>query len=150
MPNGPPIPENLLEPLPTGNYGCYYARWPRIKISTPDYDHVGSGKKPQPMLHYWNLQGDTDLWMFPPAFYRMCLYPSLRDDYKRIPEFFETASNAAFLHKDLILFFLDNTFSIDVDDHHRVLIFRDMGPAQHLLPSHLQVSANEGPDEWYL
>ncbi|KAK0435268.1 hypothetical protein EV421DRAFT_1740323 [Armillaria borealis] len=61
-----------------------------------------------------SLQGDTDLWMFPPAFYRM-----VRVGYKRIPEFFETASNAAFLHKDLILFFLDNTFSIDVDVSYR-------------------------------
>ncbi|KAK0237448.1 hypothetical protein EDD85DRAFT_789609 [Armillaria nabsnona] len=55
-PSGPSIPENSLEPLPTGNYGLY-----------------------------------------------------------RDVEFFETASNAAFLHKDLIPVFLDNTFSVDVD-----------------------------------
>ena len=31
------------------------------------------------------------------------------------PDEFETAPNAAYLHKDLIPFFLDNAFSIDVD-----------------------------------
>ncbi|KAK0193136.1 hypothetical protein F5146DRAFT_1000230 [Armillaria mellea] len=91
-----------------------------------------------------SLQGDTDLvCMFPPFFWRLYLCSPLRGSGKRTPEFFETASNAAFLHKDLTLFFLDSTFSVDVDDHHRVLVFRDMGPTQKLLPSHLQVTANE-------
>ncbi|PBK90932.1 hypothetical protein ARMGADRAFT_283462 [Armillaria gallica] len=112
------------------------------------------------------LPGDTDLvWMFPPTFYHLAgptfsvftqtvqifvVSLSAAQGCKRIPEFFETASNAAFLHKDLIPFFLDNTFSVDVDDHHRVLVFRDMGPAQNLLPSHLQVTANHGLYDWYL
>jgi len=32
-----------------------------------------------------------------------------------LPAYFETASNAGFLHEDLVLFFYDNAFSIDVD-----------------------------------
>ncbi|KAK0432444.1 hypothetical protein EV421DRAFT_2040692 [Armillaria borealis] len=94
---------------------------------------------------------DTDLvWMFPPCFARLCRFPPLRNDYHPIPQFFETASNAAFLHKDLIPFFHENAFSVDVDDDYRVLIFRDIGPAEKLLPSHLRVSPNEGPEDWFL
>ncbi|KAK0226788.1 hypothetical protein EDD85DRAFT_958549 [Armillaria nabsnona] len=94
---------------------------------------------------------DTDLiWMFPPCFARLCRFPPIRDDYHPIPQFFETASNAAFLHKDLIPFFHGNAYSVDVDDDYRVLIFRDIGPAEKLLPSHLRVSANEGPEDWFL
>ncbi|KAK0471036.1 hypothetical protein IW261DRAFT_1597579 [Armillaria novae-zelandiae] len=94
---------------------------------------------------------DTDLvWMFPPCFAHLCRFPPLRDGYDDVPEFFETASNAAFLHKELVPFFHDNAFSVDVDNDHRILIFRDIGPAQTLLPSHLKVHLNEGPDDWYL
>lgn len=45
----------------------------------------------------------------------LSLYPPLKENYEPILEFFETASNAAFLHKDLIPFSLDNAFSVDVD-----------------------------------
>ncbi|KAK0231963.1 hypothetical protein EDD85DRAFT_792873 [Armillaria nabsnona] len=44
-----------------------------------------------------------------------CRFSPLRDGYNDIPKFFETSSNAAFLHKNLVPFFHDNTFSIDVD-----------------------------------
>ncbi|PBK60699.1 hypothetical protein ARMSODRAFT_1090151 [Armillaria solidipes] len=149
MPNGPPIPENSLEPLPMGNYGWYHANGREARFlpqitTMPNPPSFAAMKQtttlhPNPQTIFdvvpsvaqavqerdrnrcfitgTSLQGDTDL----------CLYPPLRDDYKRIPEFFETASNAAFLHKDLISFFLDNTFSVDVD-----------------------VTADEGPDDWYL
>lgn len=75
---------------------------------------------------------DIDLvWMFPTCFARLvrsifvydsfaqtafqCRFRPLRDGYHPIPQFFERASNAAFLHKDLIPFFHDKAFSVDVD-----------------------------------
>ncbi|KAK0193113.1 hypothetical protein F5146DRAFT_1223119 [Armillaria mellea] len=64
------------------------------------------------------------------------------------PDEFETAPNVAYLHKELILFFLDNAFSIDVDDNHRIVSFRDIGSAQSLLPTHLTVI--NGLGDYYL
>ncbi|KAK0472279.1 hypothetical protein IW261DRAFT_1424498 [Armillaria novae-zelandiae] len=88
--------------------------------------------------------------IFPPLFSHLCFYTPLGTGYRYTSEFLETTSSVAFLHKDLILFFPGNASSVDVDDHHHVLILRDMGLAHKLLPSHLQIIANEGPDNWYL
>ncbi|KAK0490134.1 hypothetical protein EDD18DRAFT_1334714 [Armillaria luteobubalina] len=52
----------------------------------------------------------------PPAFASMgritCHYPPLGNGYRHAPEFFETASNAAFLHKDLMPLVLDNASGV--------------------------------------
>ncbi|SJL14934.1 uncharacterized protein ARMOST_18410 [Armillaria ostoyae] len=139
MPNGPPIPENSSKQLPPGNYGWYdsdsTARFLPQITTTPNPPSFAAMQKT------WTIHPNPGI---------MCRFPPLRDDYHPIPQFFETASNAAFLHKDLIPFFHDNAFSVDVDDDYRVLIFRDIGPAEKLLPSHLRVSPNQGPEDWCL
>ncbi|KAK0421652.1 hypothetical protein EV421DRAFT_1746872 [Armillaria borealis] len=175
-PNGPPIPEDSSEPLPPGNYGWYGAGsttrfLPQITTmpNPPSFAAMQNSwtwfPNQQIMLdvipsvtqavrqrdqHRCFITGtnDTDLeWMFLPCFAHLCRFPPLKDSYDDIPEFFEKPSNAVFLHKDLVPFFHDNAFNFD---DHRILIFRDIGPAQKLLPSHLRVDPDEGPDDWYL
>ncbi|PBK62092.1 hypothetical protein ARMSODRAFT_1089366 [Armillaria solidipes] len=173
MPNGPPIPENSSKQLlpitarflpqitTTPNplsFATMQKTWtirPNPGIMLDVIPSVAQAVRRRDQYQCFVTgtasHNDTDLvWMFPPCFARLCRFPPLRDDYHPIPQFFETASNAAFLHKDLIPFFHDNAFSVDVDDDYRVLIFRDIGPAEKLLPSHLRVSPNEEPEDWFL
>ncbi|KAJ7142839.1 hypothetical protein C8R44DRAFT_761275, partial [Mycena epipterygia] len=41
------------------------------------------------------------------------------------------------LHKDLKVRFDNNNFSMDADDNYRIVVFRDLGAEQALLPTHL-------------
>ncbi|KAK0444578.1 uncharacterized protein EV420DRAFT_1648684 [Desarmillaria tabescens] len=93
-------------------------------------------------------EANTELvWIFTPYYTRITHHSDPLAVFAT-PAEFETAPNAAFLHKDLVPFFLDNAFSVDVDDNHRVVLFRNIGPAQSLLPSHLTIT--NGPDDYYL
>ncbi|KAK0457005.1 uncharacterized protein EV420DRAFT_1550776 [Desarmillaria tabescens] len=85
------------------------------------------------------------IWVFPPDFfYLLFYYKTAEDQPPPCPEFFKVASNAGFMYKRLIPFFIGNAFSIDVDDGHRIVVFRDMGSAQSLLPSHIVGRDGEG------
>ncbi|SJK99171.1 uncharacterized protein ARMOST_02459 [Armillaria ostoyae] len=46
-------------------------------------------------------------------------------------------SNCTVMHKDLIPYFLDNAFSVHINDNYRIIIFRDMGTVRRLLPMHI-------------
>ncbi|KAG7444595.1 uncharacterized protein BT62DRAFT_1007598 [Guyanagaster necrorhizus] len=46
-------------------------------------------------------------------------------------------SNATVLHRDLVPYFLNNAFSVDIDDDYRIIIFREMGSIRQLLPTHM-------------
>ncbi|KAJ7459978.1 hypothetical protein B0H11DRAFT_2058414 [Mycena galericulata] len=53
------------------------------------------------------------------------------------PAPFLVAANAITIHQDLKLHFYNHAFAVDADDDFRVIVFRDMGDVQRLLPTHL-------------
>ncbi|KAJ7768142.1 hypothetical protein DFH07DRAFT_1058382 [Mycena maculata] len=53
------------------------------------------------------------------------------------PTAFLVAANAITLRKDIKVHFYNHNFTVDADDNYRVVILRDMGEAQKLLPTHL-------------
>ncbi|KAK0237481.1 hypothetical protein EDD85DRAFT_545371 [Armillaria nabsnona] len=175
---GPPIPEQSTDPLPPGDYGWYStSRWQHRFLPEPTagfrpksflvMKQSASGRHcdPEKMFdvvpnvaqavmerdrHRCFITGsDTNtelVWIFTP-YYARITYDVYLDIYPT-PDEFETASNAVYLHKELIPSFLDNAFSIDVDDNHRIVSFRDIGSAQSLLPTHL--TGINGLDDYYL
>ncbi|KAK0205940.1 hypothetical protein DFS33DRAFT_1381020 [Desarmillaria ectypa] len=81
------------------------------------------------------------VWIFIPYYVRI-IYDVYLDICSTLAEF-ENTPNTAYLHKEHISFFLGNAFSIDVDDNHRVVSFRDIGPTQSLLPSYLTIKGHD-------
>ncbi|KAJ7230245.1 hypothetical protein GGX14DRAFT_538347 [Mycena pura] len=53
------------------------------------------------------------------------------------PSPFLVPANAILLRKDLKVHFYNHHFTIDADDNYRVIVLRDMGDTQQLLPTHL-------------
>jgi hypothetical protein len=53
------------------------------------------------------------------------------------PTAFLVAANAITLRKDLKVHFYNHNFTVDADDGYRIVILRDMGEAQRLLPTRL-------------
>ncbi|KAK0441458.1 uncharacterized protein EV420DRAFT_1485623 [Desarmillaria tabescens] len=81
-------------------------------------------------------------WIIPPYFAYMPAnaFPTCSplDTRALSAEYLETnPSNALPMHKDLIPFWNDNAFSVDIDDDYRIIIFREMGSARGLLPAHI-------------
>ncbi|KAJ6626726.1 hypothetical protein B0H10DRAFT_2211004 [Mycena sp. CBHHK59/15] len=56
-------------------------------------------------------------------------------DLAKVP--FVVASNVLTLHKDMKLHFHSNNFAVDVDDNYRIIVLREIGDGQRLLPTHL-------------
>ncbi|PBK64092.1 hypothetical protein ARMSODRAFT_979466 [Armillaria solidipes] len=176
--SGPPIPERSTDPLPPGDYGwystsgCEHRYLPEVtsgmrpkSFLTMKQSASGRHCDPETIFdvvpnvaqavmerdrHRCFITGsdaNTELvWIFTPYYAPIIYDVSL--DICATTEEFETAPNAAYLHKEIIPFFLDNAFSIDVDDNHRIVSFRDIGSAQSLLPTHLTMI--NGPDDYYL
>ncbi|KAJ6470142.1 hypothetical protein DFH09DRAFT_1221228 [Mycena vulgaris] len=63
------------------------------------------------------------------------------------PTPFLVAANAILLRKDLKVHFYNHNFAVDADDNYRVVILRDMGGAQKLLPTHLPRHPNHDPQD---
>ncbi|KAJ7798514.1 hypothetical protein B0H14DRAFT_2906596 [Mycena olivaceomarginata] len=60
---------------------------------------------------------------------------------------FLVAANAITLRKDLKLHFYNHNFTVDADDNYRIVILRDMGEAQNLLPTHLPRHPEHDPND---
>ncbi|KAK0237294.1 hypothetical protein EDD85DRAFT_1008361 [Armillaria nabsnona] len=171
--NGEDIPADSTEALPIGNYAWYWsdgdraypeitaftrlAPFPEMKAhNDPDtlFDVVhlvaeAVRQRSPPVLRYWNrILGRRRTGMSIPAI--LLLSSSYEDPPPSGPEFFKTVSNAGFMHKRLMPFYLGNAFRIDVDDDHRVVVFRDMGSTQLLLPSHIFTRDGQEPDDKFL
>ncbi|KAJ7440279.1 hypothetical protein B0H11DRAFT_2253042 [Mycena galericulata] len=58
------------------------------------------------------------------------------------PAPFLVAANAITIRKDLKVHFYNHAFAVDADDDFRVIVFRDMGDAQRLLPTRLSRDAD--------
>ncbi|KAK0440048.1 uncharacterized protein EV420DRAFT_1486070 [Desarmillaria tabescens] len=77
-------------------------------------------------------------WIVPPYYHRTVFPPtSLTEKSGLDREDLEVPSNAILLHQDLIPYFQDNAFSVDIDDKYRIILFREIGVARHLLPTHM-------------
>ncbi|KAK0430399.1 hypothetical protein EV421DRAFT_1935520 [Armillaria borealis] len=81
-------------------------------------------------------KGMTGLcWIIPPYFSRS-VFPAtdmFRPSGLSLAEMTVT-SNCTVMHKDLIPYFLDNAFSVDIADNYRIIVFHDMGTVRRLLP----------------
>ncbi|SJL10824.1 uncharacterized protein ARMOST_14218 [Armillaria ostoyae] len=173
--NGEDIPADSTEALPIGNYAWYWSdserAYPEITAFTrlAPFPEMKAHNDPDTLFDVLPLVAEAVrqrdhhqcfvtgivspddvglVWVFPPYF--IYLLFSYGDPFSSDPEFFKTASNAGFMHKRLMPFYLGNAFSIDVDDGHRVVVFRDMGSAQLLLPSHIFTRDGQGPDDKFL
>ncbi|KAK0244908.1 hypothetical protein EDD85DRAFT_932866 [Armillaria nabsnona] len=62
----------------------------------------------------------------------------------------ENSLNAVLMHKDLIPFFNDNAFSVDIDDNYRIVIFGETGSARSLLPDHMPPREHDPQFETFL
>ncbi|KAG7439854.1 uncharacterized protein BT62DRAFT_998086 [Guyanagaster necrorhizus] len=74
-------------------------------------------------------------WILPPYFSQL-VFPArdmLRPSGRRRADM-QVVCNAMVMHKDLIPYFLDNAFSVDIHDNYRNIFFREMGSTRRLLP----------------
>ncbi|KAJ7214567.1 hypothetical protein GGX14DRAFT_696652, partial [Mycena pura] len=60
---------------------------------------------------------------------------------------FLVSANAIVLRKDLKLHFYNHNFTVDADDNYRIVILRDIGGVQSLLPTHLPRNPGHDPND---
>ncbi|KAK0447543.1 hypothetical protein EV421DRAFT_2033263 [Armillaria borealis] len=91
-------------------------------------------------------------WIVPPYAYQEVFPPTDprinfgldRKDLRVLP-------NATLLCKELIPYFQDNVFSVDINNNYRVIIFRETGSAHQLLPTYMpRPSSQDSQFEMFL
>ncbi|KAJ6626725.1 hypothetical protein B0H10DRAFT_508165 [Mycena sp. CBHHK59/15] len=90
--------------------------------------------------HRCRFTGPTDdtvlCWIFPPAFsFDQPEEPVLVSLFDKKP--YIVAANVITLRKELKVHLHSSNFAVDVDDNFRIVVHREMGSAQQLLPTHL-------------
>ncbi|KAF7351308.1 hypothetical protein MSAN_01562300 [Mycena sanguinolenta] len=83
-------------------------------------------------------QTTTDVmstWIVPPPWAWATVKARDVEDLDSAP--FIVPANAFVLHKDLKVHFYNHNFAVDADEDYRIVVFRDMGDDQALLPTHL-------------
>ncbi|KAJ7610008.1 hypothetical protein DFH06DRAFT_1346145 [Mycena polygramma] len=85
------------------------------------------------------VTGSTDdamlTWIVPPPWAWAAVNAGDPEDLDPTP--FIVAANALTMRADLKVHFYNHNFAVDADDEYRIVILRDMGADQALLPSHL-------------
>ncbi|KAJ7070553.1 hypothetical protein C8F01DRAFT_383283 [Mycena amicta] len=76
-------------------------------------------------------------WIVPPPWAWAAVPVNAGDPEDLDPAPFIVAANAFVIRKDLKVHFYDHNFAVDVDDDYRIVVLRDMGDVQALLPTHL-------------
>ncbi|KAJ7189176.1 hypothetical protein C8R46DRAFT_1056743 [Mycena filopes] len=82
-------------------------------------------------------------WIVPPPWAWATLNTGDPDGFDVTP--FTVAANVLTLRADLKVHFYNHNFAVDADDDYRIILFRDMGEAQGLLPTHLPRGPNDDP-----
>ncbi|KAJ7874101.1 hypothetical protein B0H13DRAFT_2058035 [Mycena leptocephala] len=88
----------------------------------------------------WTVANSNDPADIAPARCDLELHPLGID-----PRPFLVAANVIMLRKDLKVHFYNHNFTIDADDNYRVIVLRDMGQSQKLLPTHLPRRSDYDP-----
>ncbi|KAF8959279.1 hypothetical protein BDZ97DRAFT_1838186 [Flammula alnicola] len=90
-------------------------------------------------------------WMVPPYFAWLAFPDSSpRETAGMSSKDLENSSNATLMHKDLIPYFNDNAFGVDIDDDYHIVVFREMGSARRLLPTHMPLREHDASFEMFL
>ncbi|KAJ7610009.1 hypothetical protein DFH06DRAFT_1485682 [Mycena polygramma] len=76
-------------------------------------------------------------WIIPPAVAWQTEDFAVYSDRDTAAAPFFVAENVLMIHQSLTSDFLDNRFTVDVDDDYRILILHPECDAQHILPTHL-------------
>ncbi|KAK0190227.1 hypothetical protein F5146DRAFT_1000288 [Armillaria mellea] len=145
QPVGEAIPSLSTAPIPAGNYGWFFSskhclfsvKILNLAVSLADQarqrDQNGclfiGNHYPARTSVTWIILPYTCHDVFPPS--------NLREKFVFRREDLVVVPNATLLHDDLIPYFQDNAFSVDIIDNYRIIIFRDIGAGRQLLPTFL-------------
>ncbi|KAJ7718821.1 hypothetical protein B0H16DRAFT_1608318 [Mycena metata] len=93
------------------------------------------------------ITGSTDktmqTWIVPPPWAWAAVMSYDADSFDPTP--FIVAANVITLRTDLKVHFYNHNFAVDADDNYRIVVFRDMGDVQSLLPTHLPRRSHDDP-----
>ncbi|KAK0436121.1 hypothetical protein EV421DRAFT_1981848 [Armillaria borealis] len=179
LPTGPEIPMLSIDALPPGDYGWYFAepkkKSPILMVEMQSFKATQSthiqdffaGRRlidPRKIAQFFQRDESRCLfvgsvprestevtWIVPPYFAWMA-FPtsSQRETAGLSSRELEKSSNAVLMHKQLIPFFNDNAFNVDIDDNYHIVIFREMGSARSLLPTHMPPREHDPQFETFL
>ncbi|KAJ7182958.1 hypothetical protein C8R43DRAFT_17635 [Mycena crocata] len=82
-------------------------------------------------------------WIVPPPWAWAAVDAGGPESFDSTP--FVVAANALALRTDLKVHFYNHDFAVDADDDYRIVVFRAMGEAQALLPTHLPRRSHDDP-----